>query len=84
MPRRKQDQTTIQQLDNIGAQHQRTAGHVLASMIRQHGEASTAQRLGIARGSMNRLKLEAGVRCEDICIRNGETIHIIHSDECRT
>ena len=83
MPRRKQGSTSIDMLDRIGAKNQRTAGHVLASMIRQHGEAGAAERLGIARGSMNRLKLEAGVHTADVCFRNDEAIHIVHSDLCK-
>ena len=83
MPGRKASDTNIARLEVIAEKHDRTAGHVLASMLRRHGEAGTAERLGIGRGSMNRLKMEAGVDYQDVCVRAGETIHIVHSDACR-
>ena len=84
MPRAKHDETAIAKLaaaaEGMEARNPGsgwTAGRLLASLIRKHGQAEAARRCGVARGSLNHLMLKAGVRFEDVVLRPGETYVVV-------
>ena len=83
MPKRKAGDTHIARLEAMAEGHGRSAGHVLASLLRRYDEAEVAERLGMSRGTLTMLKMQAGVWYAGVVTRDGDEIHVIHGESCR-